>query len=75
MLVVCHERIHDFEVEDKILSILGVPEDTTVELGMDDPNYFCRDYYSETFYALRDGNCDKEKIIEEIWENTKSFRS
>ncbi|MXQ53168.1 hypothetical protein [Shimazuella alba] len=34
------QLIHDFEVEDKILSILGVPEDTTVELGMDDPNYF-----------------------------------
>ena len=45
-------------IEDIMLSVLGVPVDSTLYFDKDDENYFCRDYY---FDAVRD-ICAREDL-------------
>lgn len=57
---------------DSIATMCGVPEDNTVELGMDiipedewPDNMFCRDYYYERVY----GYCMNSNTFEEVVES------
>jgi len=50
------------------LSLLGIPEDTTVELGLDNPKYYCRrdiwyDFIAD-YYIEKKCNIGKIKFME-----------
>jgi len=50
-------------ISDLILDIFEVRTDTTIELGIEHPDVFCRDYYSNMLFECIEGNITKEGFI------------
>jgi len=59
------------KLEELIMDLVNIPKDTTVELEFDDPNIFCRDYFSDWFNQYYDNEITKEKLI----FNLKNWKS
>ncbi len=53
----------EFELSDFILDEMGFPEDSTVELGFDHKDSFCRDYLSDIIWNPRVSNNKTYRLL------------
>ena len=59
------------KVNNLIFKMVGIPEDNTTEVDIDNPDFFCRDGYDELIYEYSRGKIKIEKVIDKIinWNN------
>ncbi len=56
-----------------LLSTMGVPEDTTIELGIENENSFCRDFYYNLLWSDDKTDEQVEKEILDAVAELKQF--
>lgn len=62
-------------IDNLIFKIVGIPKDNTIELDndFDNPEYFCRDGYTDLIFDYCRGEEKIEKVVDKIinWNNEK----
>lgn len=61
------------KLQEFILSYVGIPEDTSMELPRNDDYYFCRDWHRDQFYMCLDGKISVDELVDLLIEEGEAF--
>lgn len=60
-------------LDDMILDLVGLPEDSTLKYKFGDPRCFCRDYWTDLLYEYYEGVISIHKLMSELKKANKRY--